>query len=106
MVSLGKLMHGAEASEPEHLSDFGIRAINYKVEESVKTMDDSSSNLGTYFVTSDSFEDSQLWCPQLFATTRLPVAWSMSYLVPPDVQVVSSGQFRRQLDLVSPEGEP
>jgi len=40
---------------PEPISDFGIRAINYKLED--------SKSIGTYFITSDLKEASVNWLP-------------------------------------------
>lgn len=83
--------------EPTALSNFGIRAIDYKPEDSMTVQ--LNSQLNTYFVTSDIHEASQLWLPQLFGTTRDPVGWSMNYIVPKGCQVVSSGDFVKQDDL-------
>jgi hypothetical protein len=82
--------------QPEHISNFGIKAIDYKIED---TQMQQNSSLGTYLVTSDSFEASQLWIPQFFATTRLPVNWTMNYVIPTGTQVVSCGKFIRQQEL-------
>lgn len=58
LVTLGQAVSGEGA--PEHVSNFGIRAIDYKIEDSHL---ESNSRMATYLVTSDTHEASQLWIP-------------------------------------------
>lgn len=99
LVSVGKLVADEGESRPEQLSDFGIRAVNYKLEDSLRTLQESRANTGTYFLTSDVHEASQLWCPQIFSTSRTPIGWTMRYIVPRGAQVVSCGQFTMETEL-------
>jgi hypothetical protein len=84
-------------AEPTSLTDFGIRAIDYKPEDSLA--ETHHGKLNTYFITSDAHEASQLWIPQIYGMNRDPVGWSMRYIVPPGAQVVSSGNFVNKKDM-------
>lgn len=64
----------------------------------------AKNSASTYMLTSDRFEASQLWLPQIYGTTRQPIGWSMNYLVPKGTQVVSSGEFMRKKDLKDGQG--
>ena len=66
LISVGKLKEGGGQSEL--ITNFGIRAIDYKPEESMTTL--GSHATSSYLITSDTHEASQLWIPQIFGTTR------------------------------------
>ena len=80
----------------EPITNFGIRAINYKLDDTMRT---SSGGMETYMLTSNTFEASQCWLPQLFGSTRQPINWSMHYLVPKGNNVISSGNFIKQINI-------
>lgn len=50
-------------TQPITLTDYGIRAISYKHEDTLRTVNPSNAKEGVYFITSEIHEASQLWCP-------------------------------------------
>ena len=109
-VKVGQV-EGVEDSCPERITNFGIRAIDFKLEDCSlfeQHSHDASSlhhTMDTYFVTSDHYESSIAWLPQIFGTLRTPVGYTLKFVVPDDANVISSGKFIKRETIQSGSGQ-